>query len=150
MNRTILAFLVVTLSYQAALAGKYVIDEGESGDPEAYLEVDRDRQLVVMGCSVTNGNFNFGVAMPINNPAPGSMLETMKTDADVSIKGSVCVGAFCRQLNFARSDYFGGPETSATFDNNQIKSAESLEVDLPGVNLKWEGRVREVFRQLCR
>lgn len=74
MNRTILAFLVVTLSYQAALAGKYVIDEGESGDPEAYLEVDRDRQLVVMGCSVTNGNFNFGVAMPINNPAPGSML----------------------------------------------------------------------------
>lgn len=150
MKVPFVALLGIILSCHVAMAAKYAIDEGDSGDPEAHLEVDRDRQLSIFGCSVENGNFTFGVAVPINNPAPGSMLETMQKDADVSIKGSVCVGAFCRQSTFARSDYFSGPETAVTFDNSQLKPATSLEVELPGsIYLKWEGPVHDVLRRTC-
>jgi hypothetical protein len=151
MKRTIVALLGIILSCHTAVAGKYTIDEGDSGDPEAYLEAGPKQNLVVYACVVKEGKYDFEIAVPIDNPAPGSMLETMQRDAGVSIKGSVCMGAFCRQMTFGLSDYFSGPATGVAFDRNQVSSATSLEVELPGgVNLKWEGQVRDVLRKTCR
>lgn len=151
MNRTIIALLTITLVGHVAAAGKFSIDEEGDGGRETYLEIDQERSLVIVGCSVKNGIHDFGIAVPINDPKPGSMWETMQKDADASIRGSVCVGDFCKKVTFSLSDYFGGPSTNVSFDDNQVSSAQGVEVELPGgLSLKWTGQMRDVLQKACR